>query len=100
MLRFGVGFPSYTYCIFQIVGGLHLAGGEFAARIPQTVDFLADRLRPSPTYVLPMHCTGFQAKIALEKALGEGCVPTGVGHRVDIVGNRGDDERLLTPVWS
>ena len=71
MLRFGVGFSSCTYCIFQIVGGLHLAGGEFAARIPQTVDFLADRLRPSPTYVLPMHCTGFQAKIALEKALGE-----------------------------
>ncbi|KAL1724101.1 beta-lactamase-like protein [Schizophyllum commune] len=86
--------------VYMIVGGLHLAGGEFAARIPQTVDFLADRLRPSPTYVLPMHCTGFQAKIALEKALGEGCVPTGVGHRVDIVGNREDDERLLTPVWS
>lgn len=86
--------------VHMIVGGLHLAGPEFALRIPQTVDFLADRLRPSPTYILPMHCTGFQAKIALEKALGEGCVPAGVGHKVNIVGSRTDEEMLFAPVWT
>jgi len=42
-----------------------------------------------------MHCTGFQAKLALEKAFGEGCVPTGVGHKIEIVGDRQLDGRLM-----
>ena len=70
----------------QIVGGLHLAGPELADRIRPTVEFLSEGLIPAPTYVLPMHCSGFAAKIALEAALGEGCVPAGVGHRVIISG--------------
>lgn len=41
-----------------------------------------------------MHCSGFQAKVALEKALGEGCVPAGVGHKVVILGDRAIDDRL------
>ena len=36
-----------------------------------------------------MHCSGFAAKIALEEALGEGCVPAGVGICVEI---KGDEE--------
>ncbi|KAI0633902.1 beta-lactamase-like protein [Trametes polyzona] len=70
--------------VYMIIGGLHLAGTELVDRIPPTVDYLANQMRPAPTYVLPMHCTGFAAKVALEAALGEGCVPAGVGHKVVI----------------
>jgi len=83
----------------MIIGGLHLAGNEFAPRIPLTVDFLSKHLRPSPTYILPMHCSGFQSKIALEKAFGEGCVPAGVGMKVDVVGDREHDQELFAPVY-
>ncbi|KAH9952970.1 metallo-beta-lactamase protein [Russula dissimulans] len=72
--------------IYMIVGGLHLAGPELADRIKPTVDFLSRALIPAPTYVLPMHCSGFATKIALEAALGEGCVPAGAGHKVVING--------------
>ena len=77
------------------MGGLHLAGSDLIERIPPTVDFLANKLRPSPTYVLPMHCSGFAAKVALEEAFGEGCVPTGVGHKVIVEGSLEAEDRLL-----
>ncbi|KIY53969.1 hypothetical protein FISHEDRAFT_68341 [Fistulina hepatica ATCC 64428] len=86
---------TFSRPVYMVVGGLHLAGPEFAPRIPRTVDFLSNQLRPAPTYVLPMHCTGFQAKIALEKAFGEGCVPAGAGHKIDVLGNRDGDDRLF-----
>jgi len=82
------------------VGGLHLAGPELQPRIAPTVHFLANRLRPAPTYVLPMHCTGFTAKVALEHSLGEGCVPAGVGMSVDIIGDVSAEPRLFAPVIS
>ncbi|KAK2463193.1 hypothetical protein APHAL10511_004848 [Amanita phalloides] len=82
--------------IYMIIGGLHLAGPEFDSRLAPTVDFLSRELRPAPTYVLPMHCSGFRTKVALESALGEGCVPAGVGHRVEIVGNRDDESKLFS----
>ncbi|KAF8894949.1 beta-lactamase-like protein [Gymnopilus junonius] len=82
--------------IYMVIGGLHLAGPEFGPRIPMTVDFLSNKLRPAPTYVLPMHCSGFQAKLALEKAFGEGCVPAGVGIKFDMLGNK-DADKLLFP---
>lgn len=34
--------------------------------------------------MLPLHCTGFGAKVELAKALGEGCVPAGTGNSVEI----------------
>ncbi|PPQ93782.1 hypothetical protein CVT25_013491 [Psilocybe cyanescens] len=83
--------------IYMIIGGLHLAGPEFSPRIPKTVDFLSNSLRPSPTYILPMHCSGFQSKLALEEAFGEGCVPAGVGLKVEVVGDRENDRRLFSP---
>ncbi|KAI0373580.1 hypothetical protein BV20DRAFT_1049962 [Pilatotrama ljubarskyi] len=81
----------------QIVGGLHLAGADLADRIPPTVDYLANQMRPAPMYVLPMHCTGFAAKVALEHALGEGCVPAGVGHKVIVEGTPGTERMMHTP---
>ena len=63
-----------------------------------TVEFLSKQLRPAPTYVLPMHCSGLHAKIALEAAFGEGCVPAGVGLKVEILGDRAQDVNLF-PVY-
>ncbi|KAF9813686.1 hypothetical protein IEO21_05402 [Rhodonia placenta] len=83
--------------VYMIIGGLHLAGSDLAPRIEPTVDFLANQLRPAPTYVLPMHCSGFAAKIALEAALGEGCVPTGVGHKVEVDGDREAEKTMFPP---
>jgi len=64
-----------------------------------TVEFLSETLRPAPAYILPMHCSGFQAKLALEKAFGDGCVPAGVGHRIKIEGDRELDARLLPSLY-
>ncbi|KAG8214022.1 hypothetical protein J3R82DRAFT_10777 [Butyriboletus roseoflavus] len=86
--------------VYMVIGGLHLAGPELVPRIPYTVNFLANELRPAPTYVLPMHCSGFQSKIALERALGEGCVPAGVGIKVEIRGDRQADAGLLPAVFA
>jgi len=82
---------TFNRPIHMIVGGLHLASSDLHNRIEPTVKFFAETLRPSPTYILPMHCTGFKAKIALEHALGDGIVPAGVGHRVEIVASAGDE---------
>ena len=49
------------------------------------MQFLSRSLRPAPVYILPMHCTGWKAKVALEQELGECIVPAGVGHKVDIL---------------
>ncbi|KDQ21879.1 hypothetical protein BOTBODRAFT_99598 [Botryobasidium botryosum FD-172 SS1] len=82
--------------IYMIVAGLHLGGPELHPRIAPTVDFLTRRLRPQPTYILPLHCTGFPAKIALEHAIGEGCVPAGTGSKIVVKGGPDPlaDERL------
>ncbi|KAI0743339.1 beta-lactamase-like protein [Daedaleopsis nitida] len=85
--------------IYMIVGGLHLAGTDLVERIPPTVDFLSNKLRPSPTYILPMHCTGFAAKVALEDAFGEGCVPAGVGHKVIVEGNKSTEGMMHPPTY-
>lgn len=92
--------PFLAWTSVQVIGGLHLAGPELVPRIPHTVNFLANELRPAPTYVLPMHCSGFQSKIALERALGEGCVPAGVGIKVEVRGDREVDARLLPAVFA
>ncbi|KAJ2913080.1 hypothetical protein MD484_g7333, partial [Candolleomyces efflorescens] len=84
--------------IYMVVGGLHLASADLYPRIDPTVSFFSESLRPSPTYILPMHCTGWKAKVALEKELGEGVVPTGVGHRVEIQGSREDDGKLWVKI--
>ena len=74
-----------------------MATPDLTERIEPTVDFLANKLRPAPTYILPMHCSGFACKIALEQALGEGCVPAGTGIRAVIEGDRKLDERMWAP---
>ena len=84
----------------QIIGGLHLGGPELAYRIEPTVDFFANKLRPSPTYVLPMHCSGFPAKVALERALGDACIAAGTGMKVEVVGDQEAESLIFPPVVS
>lgn len=86
--------------IYMIIGGLHLGSADLAPRIGPTVDFLVHQLRPGPTYILPMHCSGFHCKVALESALGEGCVPAGVGVRVEVHGDRDLEDRLSRPSFA
>lgn len=43
-----------------------------------------------------MHCSGFGVKVALERALGEGCVPVGAGIRVEVQGDP-EGEALMFP---
>lgn len=46
-----------------------------------------------------MHCTGFKAKVELEKALGAGCVPAGVGVKVVVEGDsKAAEEGMRVPV--
>ncbi|OBZ67114.1 hypothetical protein A0H81_12902 [Grifola frondosa] len=90
---------KFSRPIHMIIGGLHLAGPELVERIEPTVNFLANQMRPAPTYVLPMHCSGFAAKVALESALGQGCVPAGVGIKVEVNGD-GDGEQMMFPPCS
>jgi hypothetical protein len=45
-----------------------------------------------------MHCTGSRAKVALAAAFGEGCVPAGVGIKVELNGTRGKDAPLPVTV--
>ncbi|TEB25000.1 hypothetical protein FA13DRAFT_1638077 [Coprinellus micaceus] len=85
--------------IYMIVGGLHLASADLYPRIEPTVSFFSKSLRPSPTYILPMHCTGWKAKLALESALGEGIVPTGVGHKVEVGGIKEQGEPGRSTLW-
>ncbi|EJD35448.1 hypothetical protein AURDEDRAFT_108975 [Auricularia subglabra TFB-10046 SS5] len=65
--------------VHMVVGGLHLAGPELQYRVEPTVRFLTDDAKPD--YVVPLHCTGFRAKVALEASFGHTCVPAGAGIR-------------------
>jgi 7,8-dihydropterin-6-yl-methyl-4-(beta-D-ribofuranosyl)aminobenzene 5'-phosphate synthase len=90
---------QFTRPIHMVVGGLHLGGPELYDRIEPTVHFLSQRIRPAPTYVLPMHCSGFPVKVALQKELGEGCIPAGTGMVCEILaGSQELDERLSVSI--
>jgi 7,8-dihydropterin-6-yl-methyl-4-(beta-D-ribofuranosyl)aminobenzene 5'-phosphate synthase len=80
--------------VYMVVGGLHLGGPELYPCIPPTVEFLSQTLKPAPTYILPMHCSGFKVKVALEHAFGERCLAASTGMFCEIKGDAALDERL------
>ncbi|KAK7005606.1 7, 8-dihydropterin-6-methyl-4--aminobenzene-5'-phosphate synthase [Favolaschia claudopus] len=86
---------KFSRPVHMIIGGLHLSPPDCADRIEPTVAFLSQQMTPAPNFVLPMHCSGFQSKVELEKAFGEGCVPAGVGMKVEVLGDRQFEARLL-----
>ncbi|KAJ7647227.1 beta-lactamase-like protein [Roridomyces roridus] len=83
--------------IHMIIGGLHLAPPDYADKIEPTVSFLSQQIIPRPNFVIPMHCSGFNCKVALEAAFEAGCVPVGVGIKIEVLGDREFDKRLFAP---
>ena len=62
-----------------LLGGLHLTGGLFEARIEPTVEALrAARV----ARVLPAHCSGWKAVHAIARAMPEAFVQSAVGTTV------------------
>ena len=72
---------TYNRPIHMIVGGLHLNPTR-QQPATETVDFISRRMKPTPKFVLPLHCTGMEARAMLRHALADGCVPAGVGMKV------------------
>lgn len=71
-----------TRPLLAVIGGYHLGGAGMQDRIPDTVKYFAEELEPRATFLVPMHCTGFNAKVALSNALGASVVPAGSGSRM------------------
>ncbi|KAG8909863.1 hypothetical protein FRC01_006681 [Tulasnella sp. 417] len=88
---------SFNRPIYMIIGGLHLAPADQIYRIGPTVEFISRSLQPAPAYVVPMHCSGFKARIELEKELGAGCVLAGSGMKVQVNGNEEGEKTLSAP---
>ncbi len=59
-----------------IMGGVHLAGSEYAARINPT---LIDLERINPDFIITGHCTGRQTQARLSDVFDRRHVPYGVG---------------------
>jgi len=62
--------------IHAIIGGFHLTGPYFSQRIQATVAALKE-LRP--TWLVPGHCTGWQAIHAIANALPDSFIANSVG---------------------
>lgn len=67
--------------VYAVIGGFHLTGRLFEPIIPQTVAALAAE---SPHMVVPAHCTGWKAQLALATELPEAFVPKAVGSRFEL----------------
>ena len=79
--------------IYMIVGGLHLVP-TWQQPVTQTIDFISRRLQPRPQYVLPLHCTGLEARGKILQAMGAACIPAGVGMKVVVEGATEKDDEL------
>ena len=90
-------FPNRP--IHMILGGLHLAGPELRYRVKPTVDAIASY---SPDYVVPLHCTGFDAKVKLREVLGTKVVPGGVGLGITVLGveENAEAEKNMRSEWT
>lgn len=65
--------------ICAIVGGFHLSGLFFERLIDRVCDDLLDM---HPAWIVPGHCTGWRAQLALARLFGDSCVPSCVGTRL------------------
>jgi len=62
--------------VHALIGGFHLGSRAMLNRIAPTVEAIADI---DPTYLVPAHCTGFQAAHALAERLPAALIPNTVG---------------------
>ncbi len=67
--------------VYAVLGGFHLTGRLFEAIIPQTVAALAAE---HPSIVVPAHCTGWTAQLALANGLPDAYTPNAVGSRFEL----------------
>jgi len=86
---------KYSRPIYMVAGGLHLVPVA-QQPVTQTVDFLARRVQPTPKFVLPLHCTGLEPRGRIRTAMGDACVPAGVGMRVVVEGDESGDAQLAS----
>jgi 7,8-dihydropterin-6-yl-methyl-4-(beta-D-ribofuranosyl)aminobenzene 5'-phosphate synthase len=63
--------------VYAVMGGFHLAGKSFEKKIEPTVKAL---VKIKPALIVPSHCTGWRAIVALHQALPEALVWNSVGN--------------------
>lgn len=64
--------------IHAIIGGFHLSGPYFRTIIPQTI---TDLQEIDPRYIIPVHCTGWEAQTAIARTMPERFLLSTVGTR-------------------
>ena len=64
------------------MGGFHLSGPAFDPIVAPTIGGLAEL---NPDVVVPAHCTGWNAMVALSQRMPESFIQNSVGTRYDIV---------------
>lgn len=67
--------------VYAVLGGLHLSGPVFEPVIPKAVAALAEE---SLQVLVPGHCTGWKAQIALAAGLPDAFRPNAVGSRYEL----------------
>lgn len=67
--------------VCAIIGGFHLSGVLFEAIIPPTVAALQEI---APAHIVPAHCAGWAAQVALSAAMPEAFVTPAVGTRLEL----------------
>ena len=67
--------------VHAVIGGFHLTGKAFEPIIDPTVDAIADL---QPELIVPAHCTGWKAQLALAGRLPDAVVPNAVGATFEI----------------
>jgi 7,8-dihydropterin-6-yl-methyl-4-(beta-D-ribofuranosyl)aminobenzene 5'-phosphate synthase len=69
--------------VHAVIGGFHLTGAIFEPLIAPTVAAL---IEVRPAVLVPQHCTGWKAHLALARALPQAYTPNSVGTRLEMVG--------------
>ncbi|HWP29919.1 MAG TPA: MBL fold metallo-hydrolase [Chloroflexota bacterium] len=67
--------------VYAVIGGFHLTGSLFEPIIAPTVAALKEI---APAVVVPQHCTGWKAHLALARELPDAYVPNSVGTRLEL----------------
>ncbi|HOJ95231.1 MAG TPA: MBL fold metallo-hydrolase [Methanospirillum sp.] len=62
--------------VHAIMGGFHLSGPYFKTIIPDTISALQEI---NPDYIIPMHCTGWEAQVCMARAMPDAFVLSTVG---------------------
>jgi 7,8-dihydropterin-6-yl-methyl-4-(beta-D-ribofuranosyl)aminobenzene 5'-phosphate synthase len=62
--------------VYAVIGGFHLSGKAYEPIIERTVEAIAGF---DPAVIVPAHCTGWKAQLALATRMPEAVVPNAVG---------------------